>query len=209
MSLKKCLQIAGVDANVDKHTFWIHSNSMKAAVQLLSDKSIEVTWSLYCQSDDVVTIHIRTAKDPSPNTSKASSHNNSLAERRHVSGQRRKVSEIFIRTPLDHITSGLDAATLEPIRDLDDNDKVTLNIGGGKSETFSKDYLLGKKCSGFYFMCKTNLILGWITAQDTAGKAVSNITVSTMTQNRRPKEIVLTDDIWHTSLLRGPWKEES
>jgi len=118
---------------------------MKAAVQLLSDKSIEVTWNLYCQRDDVVTIHIRTTSDPSPNTSKAPSHNNSLAERRRVSGQQRKVSEIFNRNPLGHVTSGLDAATLEPIQDLKDDDKVTINIGGGKRETFSKDYLLGKK----------------------------------------------------------------
>jgi hypothetical protein len=144
MTLETCLQMATVDSNADEHTFWIHSNSMKAAVQLLSDKSIEVTWNLYCQADDVVTIHIRTTSDPSPNTSKASSYNNSLAERRKVSGQRRKVSEIFIRTPLDHGTSGLDAATLEPIRDLDEDDKVTIDIKDGKRETFSKAYLLGK-----------------------------------------------------------------
>ena len=143
MTLAKTLQIADVDSRVDDHTFWIHSNSMKAAVQLLNDNSIQMTWKLYCENDSVVTIHIRPAADPSPNTSKAPSHNASLAERRKVSG-RRTVSDIFTRSPLEHVTSGLDAANLEPIKNLKEDEKVTISIGEGKVETFSKEYLLGR-----------------------------------------------------------------
>ena len=149
MTLAKTLQIVGVDSRVDDHTFWIHSNSMKVAVQLLNDNSIQMTWKLYCESDGVMTIHIRPAADPSPNTSKAPSHNASLAERRKVSG-RRTVSDIFIRSPLEHVTSGLDAASLEPIKNLKEGEKVTISTGEGKVETFSKEYLLGKaETSGF------------------------------------------------------------
>jgi hypothetical protein len=149
MTLTKILQIVGVDSPVDDHTFWIHSNSMKAAVQLLNDNSIQMTWKLYCESDSVVTIHIRPAADPSPNTSKAPSHSASLAERRKVSG-RRTVSDIFTRSPLEHVTSGLDATSLEPIKNLKEGDKVTISTGEGKVETFSKEYLLGKaKTSSF------------------------------------------------------------
>lgn len=141
MTFQTCLKIAKVDSIPEKHTFWIHSNSMQAAVQLLTDQSIEVMWNLYCKTDDVVTIHIRTRSDPSPNTSRASSYNNSLAERRKVSGERRKVAEIFPRIPLEHVTSSLDVATLEPIQDVD---KVTIDVGGGKGKPFQRPTSLVK-----------------------------------------------------------------
>lgn len=41
-----------------------------------------------------------------------------------------------------------------------------------------------------------------------AGKDVASITVTTLSKNQRPIEITLNDTIWHTSLLRGPWKDE-
>ena len=39
---------------------------MAAAVRLLSDESILVTYNLYCQKDDVVTILVRGINEPSP-----------------------------------------------------------------------------------------------------------------------------------------------
>ncbi|KAH7305620.1 hypothetical protein BKA65DRAFT_601946 [Rhexocercosporidium sp. MPI-PUGE-AT-0058] len=191
MSLEKALSSSKAEGKVEDHSFWIHSNSMKAAVQLLSDQSISVTWELYCKSDSVVTIHIRPNQDPSPNTSKATSHHHSLTERRKQSG-RRTVSDIFVRPPLSQVTASLDALSLGPVSKLEAENKVTIDLGNGKSETFSKEYLLG-----------------WITAEVmTAGKDVSSISVTTVTKNGRPVHISLSHDVWTTSLLRGPWKED-
>lgn len=113
LTLAQALQRSGARGEVGDHSFWMHSNSMKAAVQLLSNQSIEITWGLYCKQDAVITIHIRPCSDPSPNTSRASSHQQSLAERQKVSGQRRKVSDIFLRAPLSNITSSFDSLILE------------------------------------------------------------------------------------------------
>lgn len=191
MTLQKALLASKARGKFEDHSFWIHSNSMKAAVQLLSDRSIPITWELYCKHDSVVTIHIRPAQDPSPNTSQATSHQQSLAERRKNSG-RRTVSDIFVRPPLSQVTASLDALSLDPVNKLEDENKVTIDLGEGKSETFSKEYLLG-----------------WITAEVlTGGKDASNICVTSITKNRRPVEISLNGDIWSTSLLRGPWKED-
>lgn len=206
MSLERALKISGASGQVDDHSFWIHSNSMKATVQLLSDDSMHITWKLYCQQDAVVTIHIRPYTDPSPNTSRAASHQQSLVERRKLSG-RRKVSDIFIRPPLSNITSSLDAMSLEPISGLQDGDKVTLDLEGGKQETFSKQYLLGKKLI-FQKTSRTDNCPGWIGSGIVDGKDVTNIVIETLAKNRRPIQITLSDTIWHTSLLRGPWKDE-
>lgn len=143
ISLSNCMTIAGAGGRVQDHTFWIHSNSMKAAVQLLTDESIKITYQLYCKNDDVVTIHIRPSGDPSPNTSRASSHNASLAERKKISG-RRTVSNIFIRPSLSHVNETIDALTLEPVGRLEDKEKVIIDMGMGKTETFSKEHLRGK-----------------------------------------------------------------
>jgi hypothetical protein len=207
MSLGRALKISGASGQVDDHSFWIHSNSMKAAVQLLSDDSMQITWKLYCQQDAVVTIHIRPYTDPSPNTSRAASHQQSLVERRKLSG-RRKVSDIFIRPPLSNITSSLDAMSLEPISSLHDGDKVTLDLGDGKQETFSKQYLLGKKFIFQKGYQGLTTVPGWIGSGIVDGKDVTNIVIETLTKNRRPIQITLSDTIWHTSLLRGPWKDE-
>lgn len=144
ISFEDCMEIAGIQGNISDYSFWIHSNAMKAAVQLLSNESIMVTWGLYCRSDAIVTIHIRKKSDPSPNTSRAASHSASLAERRKISGPRVNVSEVLLRPPLRHVSTDLDAMTLEPIKDLGEDEKVILNLGGGKVETFSKGYLLGE-----------------------------------------------------------------
>jgi hypothetical protein len=41
-----------------------------------------------------------------------------------------------------------------------------------------------------------------------AGKDVSDIVIEAFTTKGRAKEVMLTDQIWQTSLLRGPWKNE-
>jgi hypothetical protein len=123
------------------------------------------------------------------------------------------VSEVFIRPPLQHASTDLDPMTLEPIKDLGEDGKVILNLGGSKVETFSKDYLLSEIADftfDFYITSSTeaDCVTGWITSQVLEGKDVTDITVCTLTRNQRPKEVLLTDDVWMTSLLRGPWKEE-
>ena len=114
-------------------------------MQLLSDASIEATWSLYCQKDSVVTVRIRPSSDPSPNTSAAVSRENSLEERKKVSGRQRKVSDVFIRPQLDPILRGLDVSTQKPLRDFKEEERITIDLGMGKMETFSKEYLLGMR----------------------------------------------------------------
>ncbi len=140
--------------SVDDFAFYIHSASMKACVQLLTDTSIYVTWSLYCQHDDVVTIYVRNAKDPSPNTSHAPSHNASLRDRRQVSGASRRTPAVLLRPELRHISTNIDVLTGEPVASLADDQRVVLDLGQGKVESFSKDYLLGMYIcclSGKYF----------------------------------------------------------
>ena len=66
----------------------------------------------------------------------------SLAERRKVSG-RRSVSEVFTRPDSWHVSQHFDPVTQEPFKDLAESDKVQIDFGGGKYETFSKDYLIG------------------------------------------------------------------
>ena len=41
-----------------------------------------------------------------------------------------------------------------------------------------------------------------------AGRDLTDIQVTALTKNKRPVEIALTDDVWLTSLLRGPWKND-
>ena len=80
MSLERCLKLAGTEDDLDGFAFSIHSSSMKAAVQLLNDKSTEVTYKFYCRNDDTVTIYMRHVDDHSPNISRAPSPSTSLAK---------------------------------------------------------------------------------------------------------------------------------
>jgi hypothetical protein len=142
LSLADCLKITNsADSNVNKYAFYIHSVSMAAAVRLLSDESILATFNIYCRKDPVVTILIRAADDLSPNTSRAPSHQNSLAERRKIS-RGKVVPEIFIQPKVRHASGSMDVSTMEPIADVAESEKVTLYLGGGMFETFTKEYLL-------------------------------------------------------------------
>lgn len=98
--------------SVDKYAFYIHSTSMAAAVRLLTDESILVTYKLYCQKDDVVVILVRAVTDPSPNSFKAASHESSLEERRKVS-RGALVPDVFIQPPPRHGSDTVDVSTME------------------------------------------------------------------------------------------------
>lgn len=140
--LKSILSLIHVQGDEKDFSFWLHSGSMPAAVQLLSDESILTTWELYCQADQVITIYVRERKDPSPNASRAVSHALSLEQRRKVS--QAEPAEIELRTPLRHNTcQSSDVLSRDPVRRLPTNDQVVLDLGRGKTETFSKDYLRG------------------------------------------------------------------
>ncbi|RYP64671.1 hypothetical protein DL769_006579 [Monosporascus sp. CRB-8-3] len=187
VTLEYCLKATGTMGTVDDYAFYIHSASMAAAVRLLTDNSIIAMYNLYCRNDPVVTITIRKATDPSPNTSLSVSHQNSLAERRKVSAQRGLlVPELFIQPRVRHVSGCSDISTGEAISD--EENMVTLRIGE-EFATFTKEYLLG-----------------WIGAQLADLRSLTDIRVQYCTSDGMMGEVQLTDDVWQHSLLRGPWK---
>jgi hypothetical protein len=141
--LNDCLRIVNVKGNPADFSFHIFSASMAAAVRLLSDESVLTTYRLYCQKDPVVVIFIRDANDPSPNTSKAPSHENSLRSRQSTArGRGKLVPELFIRPKPRHVSGSSDIGTLEEIKN--EKDMVTVHLGGSDYVTFSKEYLVCK-----------------------------------------------------------------
>lgn len=97
ISFRSILSFVGKnDADPNDFNYFIFGETMKAAVQLLTDKSIFVTYRLYCEDDEVVTIIIRPAKDPSPNSSQCPSGSQSLRERRKASGKR-NLQDVVLR----------------------------------------------------------------------------------------------------------------
>ena len=141
LSLQFCLDVTKTSGAIDDYAFYIHSNSMAAAVRLLSDKAIIATCNLYCQADPIVTITVRGKNDPSPNSSQAPSHKSSLEERRKTSKTRGLLlPELSIQPKVSHVTGGADAVTLEPI--LHEDTMVSIRVGDA-FETFTMDYLLG------------------------------------------------------------------
>lgn len=89
----------------------------------------------------MITILICSVQDVSPNTSRAPSHHNSLAERRKVS-RGKIVPEIFIQPKVRHASGSIDLNTLDAIEDVPESQKVTLLVDDGRQETFTKEYLL-------------------------------------------------------------------
>ncbi|RYP70419.1 hypothetical protein DL771_005460 [Monosporascus sp. 5C6A] len=187
ITLEYCLKATGTTGTVDDYAFYIHSASMAAAVRLLTDGSIIATYNLYCRRDPVVTITIRKATDPSPNTSLSASHQNSQAERRKISAQRGLlVPELFIQPRVPHVSGCSDISTGEAISDEDN--MVTLRVGE-EFATFTKEYLLG-----------------WIGAQLADLRSLTDIRVQYCTSDGMMGEVQLTDEVWQHSLLRGQWK---
>lgn len=108
VSLQSTLRILDLSPDDrDKYNFYIFSPSMKAAVQLLNDKSVYVTWQLYCQLDPMVEIIVRPLQDVSPNSSRCPSSQASLAQRRKVSGKK-SLSDIIIRPAIEATSENLD-----------------------------------------------------------------------------------------------------
>ncbi|KAG5293631.1 hypothetical protein I7I50_04106 [Histoplasma capsulatum G186AR] len=56
LSFGSVLSALDLEPEPSKYNFYIFSNSMKAAVQLLTDHSIYVMWKLYCFNESVVEI---------------------------------------------------------------------------------------------------------------------------------------------------------
>ncbi|KAI1762815.1 hypothetical protein GGR53DRAFT_467963 [Hypoxylon sp. FL1150] len=189
LTLESCLKTAGVKGNPGVFAFYIHSQSMAAAVRLLSDESIITTYNLYCQKDNPVHIIIRDANDPSPNSSRCPSHESSLAQRRKVSASRGLlVPDLFIQPKIRHASGSTDISTMECIKD----ESTMVSI---KAEddfvTFTKEYLLG-----------------WINAKLTELKRPEDIIVQAYTPAGAIMDVPLTSAVWQRSLLRGPWKDE-
>ncbi|KAL8884408.1 MAG: hypothetical protein Q9215_007536 [Flavoplaca cf. flavocitrina] len=182
------LKIVDSKNHVSQHTFWIHSRSMSAAVQLLDDMSIIKTADIYCSKDPIVTIYVRNSDDESPNISRAVSHATTLNLRRQVSGQV-QIPEVIVRPPRRNTSSSLDIISQEPVRSLAVEDQVILDLGKGKQETYSKEYLLG-----------------WIGAEMRKGVRITDIVVESIDNQGKIRKVLLTSEIWITSLIRGPWK---
>lgn len=143
LTLQDCLKIVGVKGKPEEYSFYLYSESMSAAVQLLSDQSIPATWNLYCQKDLMAMLTIRLAKDPSPNSSRALSHPSSLAEIRKISSGR-PVPDIRIQPPHRHASGSTDAYTCEPI--VDEDTMVSIRASDDKFLTFHKVYLICEFC---------------------------------------------------------------
>ncbi|KAL8859772.1 MAG: hypothetical protein Q9178_003887 [Gyalolechia marmorata] len=174
----------------EQYSFFMHSASMKAAVQMLTDRSIHATWQLYCQNDPVVTIVVRKAQDPSPNTSRAPSYSMALVERRKVSGPL-TVPELPIHAPPDKISSGIDTFSMQPLEDLPETEKVVIADDHGDANAFSKDYLTS-----------------WINSQIEDGKILTDIVAQTTGADGQLKSVRLTKAVWEQSLIRGPWSAD-
>lgn len=131
IKLNTCLEVTNSHGSPAEFAFYIHSRSMAAAVRLLTDDSIIATYNLYCQHDDVVLIIIRGKNDPSPNTSRAPSHQNSLAARQKASARRGVLAtDLFIQPKVRHSSAATDISSLEEITDEDA--MVSIRVGENK-----------------------------------------------------------------------------
>jgi hypothetical protein len=162
LSLEECLRLVKTKGKPEDFSFHIYSKSMAAAVRLLSDESIRVTYELYCKKDPVVEIYIRDAKDPSPNTSKCPSYENSLRSRQNTaSGRGRLVPELFIRPQDRHVSGSSDVYSMEVLKD--ESDRVTIRLGPSDILTLSKEYLI---CTTLMLLNPNRNILTFISRLD-------------------------------------------
>ncbi len=141
LSLPAVLQLLKLVDQPDQFSFFMHSASMRAAVQMLKSEAVQATWQLYCKQDPVVTITVRKIDDPSPNSSRAPSYSKALSQRRSASGNL-TVPDIPIHTPPRNISARLDIVSLEPIADMPESEKVIILPDDGDAQAVSKEYLL-------------------------------------------------------------------
>lgn len=149
ISLVSVLQQLRLEGDALDYSFFIHSSSMHASVQVLNDAAIHGTWQLYCTQDAVITITVRKAKDPSPNSSRAPSYGQSLSKRRAASGNR-FVPDIPLPQAPDEIISHFDAALQSPASDLAEDEKVVLVRDDGSAEAFSLEYVRSRYCNSVH-----------------------------------------------------------
>ena len=143
IGLNFILSVLSLSGDAEEYSFFIHSESMKASVQVLNDEAIHGTWQLYCVKDKVVTITVRKINDPSPSTSRAPSYSQALHQRRIASGGL-PVPEIPLHAPPQRISSTQDPVLMMPIGDLPEEDKVIIVTDNGTAQAFSKDYIICK-----------------------------------------------------------------
>ena len=141
LSLPKILQSLKLVGQPDKFSFFMHSASMQASVQMLKSEAVQATWHLYCKQDSIVTITVRKIDDPSPNSSRAPSYSKAMSQRRSASGNL-TVPDIPVHTPPRNVSARLDPVSLEPIADLPEDQKVVLLSDDGDAQAVSKEYLI-------------------------------------------------------------------
>lgn len=141
VTLKKFLEWTNTTGAETKFSFFIHSNGMSAAVQILNDESIYAVYRLYCQKDPIVTITIRKVNEPSPNSSRAPSHQQILAERRTVSNGK-PVPKLTQQRPIEHSEEAVDEITFETITDKEEMGSI--RTSSGSIASFTVEYLHGK-----------------------------------------------------------------
>ena len=206
MTLSNALKATGSKAKAEDFFFYINSNSMPASVVMLTDEAIPVMWELYCRGDDVVTVQIRSRKKGSPTSTRAPSHDHSLAERHKVSGGR-IVPNIILRPPLPISKESTNLGTSEPVSSVPASEQVILDLADGDHEVFSKDFLLGQHSSSRFANLLSNPCVGAIDTSIGDGKKLTDVLVTARKPDSHERDIVLSKDIWLTSLVRGPWKE--
>jgi hypothetical protein len=144
LTLQQCIKCSGTKGKAEEYSFWIHSQSMKAAVQLLTDESIIGTYRLYCSKDPVIQIICRQSNDPSPNSSLSPSYKLSLAIRQKESARRGLLApELFTQPKIRHVSGSTGLETYDEIKDEDQMVSIDKD---GETFTFTHDYLKGKSC---------------------------------------------------------------
>lgn len=141
LSLPEILQLLKLVGQPGQFSFFMHSVSMQAAVQMLKSEAIQATWHLYCKGDPVVTITIRNINNPSPNSSRAPTYSKALSQRRSASGNL-TVPDLPIHTPPRNVSAHLNPISLEPIADTPENEKVIILPDEGDAQAVSKKCLL-------------------------------------------------------------------
>ncbi|KEY66505.1 hypothetical protein S7711_10905 [Stachybotrys chartarum IBT 7711] len=187
LTLQHCLKLSGAQGQAQEFSFWIYSQSMKSAVQMLTDESIIATYQLYCSRDPVIQIIIRKANELSPNTSRAPSHAASLASRQQKSAPRGLLAkELFIQPRVRHLSGSTDMETFEEITDKDNMVSI---VKDGETFTFTRDYLKG-----------------WIESELANLKLPTDIVVQSLGFDGRTRSVQLTSE--DTSIRAQAKREE-
>ena len=204
----KILNRLGRTGTPEEYSFFIHSDSMKASVQILSDKAIQATWQLYCRQDSSVVVSVRKTDDPSPNSSRAPSYSIALAARRAASsGSSVQVPEIPLIAAAHQVSSGMDVVLRTPLADLPEDEKVVIEVDSGESFAFSREYVTCRFLVPACFQSLTSYT-AWVNSQAQDGKDLTEIKVTTIDNCGFPTDVQLNRYVWQRSLIRGPWKQD-